>query len=130
MCSVRRTKCITYIQISQVSQLFAEFLTVLGLFCATETGILKQNNVAFLHVLNSLGSCFAGYIVVSYESNLFAQLLGQSLGNRCQRFAFVGAILYLTQMRAKNYLAAIVDQLLDGRQSCNDTGIVSDLTVL
>ena len=130
MCSVRRAECITYIQISQVSQFFAEFLTVLGLFCAAETGILKQNNVAFLHVLNSLGSCFAGYIVVSYESNLFAQLLGQSLGNRCQRFAFVGAILYLTQMRAKNYLAAIVDQLLDGRQSCNDTGIVSDFTVL
>ena len=130
MCSVRRAECITYIQISQVSQFFAEFLTVLGLFCATETGILKQNNVAFLHVLNSLGSCFAGYIVVSYESNLFAQLLGQSLGNRCQRFAFVGAILYLTQMRAKNYLAAIIDQLLDGRQSCNDTGIVSDLTIL
>ena len=130
MCSVRRTECITYIQISQVSQLFAELLTVLGLLCATETGILKQNNVAFLHVLNSLGSCFAGYIVVSYESNLFAQLLGQSLGNGCQRFAFVGAVLYLAQMRAQNYLAAIVDQLLDGGQSCNDTGIVSDLTVL
>ena len=130
MCSVRRTECITYIQISQVSQLFAELLTVLGLLCATETGILKQNNVAFLHVLNSLGSCFTGYIVVSYESNLFAQLLGQSLGNGCQGFAFVGAVLYLAQMRAQNYLAAIVNQLLDGGQSSNDTGIVSDLTVL
>ena len=78
MCSVRRTKCIAYIIVSQISQLFAELFAVLGLFFAAETSILQQNNIAVFHFSNSLGSCFAGYIVISNEFYLFAQLLGQS----------------------------------------------------
>ena len=123
-------ECITYIVICQISQLFAELLAVLGLFRATETGILKQDNIALFHSLNSLGSCLAGYVVIRYEYNILAQLLGQAYCNRSQRLALVRAILYFAQVGAENHFCALTDQLLDGRQCSHDTGLVGDDTVL
>ncbi len=32
-------------------------------------------------------------------------------------------------MGAEDHLCTVVDQLLDRRQSCHDTGLVSDLTI-
>ncbi len=73
---VGRTKRITHIQISQVSQLFAEFLAVLGLFLTAETGILQQNHIAFLHGFHSLCGSFAGHIIVGHKHHFPAKLLG------------------------------------------------------
>ena len=130
MCSVGGTKCVAYIVVSQVSQLFAEFLAVLGLFFAAETGILQKYHIAVCHSLNSLGCCFAGYIVIRYEYNLLAQLLFQSYSNRSQGLTLVGAIFYFAQVRAEDNLCTFVNQLLDSRQSCNNTSLVCDLAIL
>ena len=72
MCSVGGTECVAYIIISQISQFLAELFAVLGLFSAAETCILQKNYIAFLHSFYSLGSCFAGYIVIRYENNFLA----------------------------------------------------------
>ncbi len=89
------TKGIAYVQISQISQLLAELLAVLGLLLAAETGILEQHHVALLHSLHSLGGGFAGDIVVGYEHHFLAQLLGQPLRHRRQGLLLVGAFLHL-----------------------------------
>ena len=128
-----RTECIAYIVIAKRSKLFSELLTGLvglGLFFHAETGILKQNNIAFLHCCNCSGSCFAGYIVIGYEYNFLAQLLGKCLCNRCKRFLLAGTFFYLAKMGAKDYLAAIIDQLLDSRKCTNDSVLVGNHTIL
>ena len=96
MCSVRRTKGIAYVIVCQVSQLFAELFTVLGLLFAAETGILKKHDVTLAHSLHSLGSSLAGHIVIRHKIYFLAQLLRQSLGNRSQRLTLVRAVLYLS----------------------------------
>ena len=130
MCPVRRTECVAYIQISQISQLFAEFFAVLGLFLAAKTGILKQNYIPFLHGFHSIGCSLTGYVVVSNEHNLFTQFLGQSLCNGSQRLAFVGTILYFAQVGAQNHLAAVVNQLLNRGHCSHNTCLVRNLAVL
>ena len=123
VCSVRRTECIAYIDISQVSQLFAELFAVLGLLCATETGILKKHNVAVFHCFYS--SFVAASPVTSIIRNkcyFLAKLLGKTLCNRCKRLALgSGSFFSFSKVRAQDYLAAVSDQLLDRRKCCNDT---------
>ena len=129
MCSVRRTKCIAYIDISQVSQLFAELFTILGLLSTTETCILKKNYISIFHLRNCFGSCLSGYMIIRYEYYLFAKLLRQTLCNRCQGFSLVRTILYFSKMGAKDHFCAITYQLFDSRKCCNDTGLISDHAV-
>ena len=126
MCSVGRSECVTYIDVSQVSQLFAELLTVLGLFCTTETGILKKNYISVFHVLNSFGSCLSGYMIIGYKYNLFAKFLGKTFCNRCKGLSLVRAILYFSKMGAENYFSSVSDELFDGRKCCYDTGLICD----
>ena len=130
MRSVGGTECVTYIIICQISQLFAELLTILGFFCATETGILKQDNIALFHGLNRLGSCLTGYIVIGYKYNIPAKLLGQAYCDRSQGLALVRTILYLAQVGAENDFCTFADELLDSRQCSHDTGLVGDDTIL
>ncbi len=125
-----RTERIAYIQIRKISQLLRELLSVLCLFLAAETGILKQDNVSLLHVLNCLCRSLACYIVIRYENNLLAELLGQSLCNGCERLLLVGTFLYLAEVGAEDYPAAVVNQLLNGRQRRYDSRLVRNLAVL
>ena len=126
MSSVGRTECIAYIVICQVSQLFTKLLSVLGLLCAAETGILKQNNITVFHSLNCLCSCLTGYIVICYKYYILTQLLGQAYCNRSQGLTLVRAILHFAQMGTENDFCTFTDQLLNGRQCSHDTGLIGD----
>ena len=133
MCSVSGAECIADIIVSEISELLCKALSCLfrlGLFLASEAGILKKYNVAVLHISNCLCSSFAGYVVIRNKLHFLAELFGQTLCNRCKGLAFVGAVLYLAEMGAKDNLCAFTDQLLDGGKCCDDTGIIRDFAVL
>ena len=131
MCSVRRTECIAYIIISQISQLFAELFAVLGLFFATETGILQQNNIAVFHFSNSLLSVVAYNSVISSKCNLCAgENFFKSLCYGSKGELSLGTVLGLAEMRTENDLSAVGDKLLDSGEGSLDTVVVSDNAVL
>ena len=126
---MRGSKGITHIEICQIGQLFGEFFSVFSLFLAPETGILKQNHISFFHGLHSLCGSLAGHIIIAYEHHFLAQLLGQSLCYRSQGLLLVGAFLHFAQMRAEDHLAAVIDQLLNGRQSSHNPCLICDFAV-
>ena len=130
MCSVGGTECVAYIVVCEVSQLFAELLAVLCLLSSTKTCVLKKNDISLFHCVHSLCCSFAGYIVIGYENNFFSEFLGKALCNRCKGFSLVRSVFNFSEVGAENYLAAIVDQLLDRRESRVDTCLICDLAVL
>ena len=129
MCTVAAAEGVVHISISQRSQLLAELGHVLGLFLA-ETGVLQQNDVAVVHGSHSSLCVLAHNVVVVSKHNGLAQLCAQSHSNGCQAELCLGAVLGLAQVAAQDDLSAIVDQLLDGGQSCVDAVLVGDDTVL
>ena len=114
-CARTRAKRVVYIDIAQRRQLLAELFSVLG-FLLAETGILQQNYIAGLHRGNRSLGILAYYCIVVRKYNLLAQMLRQALCNRRQRKLCFRTILGLAQMRAKDYLASVRDQLLDRGQ--------------
>ena len=126
---MRGSECVVYKYVCQGSQLLGECLAVLGLLCAV-TGVLKKNYLAVLH------SCYSCLCVRSYnlriscELYFLAQKLGKSLCYRRQGQLRLRLSLGLAQVGAKDNLSAVSDQLLDGRQRCNQTILVCDLAIL
>ncbi len=115
--------------LSQRSKLLGERLKILGFFFS-ETGILEKNNVAFLHIRNSLFSVLAYYLIVVSKNNVLTEKLGKSCRYGSEREFFLRTVLGLAEVRAKNDLTAVSDKLLDCRKSGNDSVIVSDNAVL
>ncbi len=126
---MRGTKRVAYVYVAEVCQLFGEVLTVLCLLFAAETGILEKHHVALVHSGNRRGRRISGHIIISYKIDRFSKLLRQSFGNRRQRLSLIGAVFHLAQMRAENYLSAVVDQLLNGGKRRFDSGLVRDLSI-
>ena len=124
------TECIAYIIVCEIRELFAELLAVLCLLSATETCILKKDYVPFFHSIHCLCCSFTGYIVIRNEYNFLSKLCGKALCNRCKGFSLVRSVFNFSEVGAENYLAAIVDQLLDRRESRVDTCLICDLAVL
>ena len=132
MCSVRGTECVAYIIIRKVGQLLRESLAGilrLGLLFASESGVLQENDIAVLHLLNCLCSSLAGYIVIRNELYFLSKLFGKSCRNRRKRLALVGAVLDLSEVRAQDHLCSLIDQLLNCRKRRDDTCIVRNLSL-
>ena len=125
MCAVCSTESIVYENVCQGSELFGELLAVLSLFLAI-TGVLKENNIAVLHSSNSCLCVLADYVVIFCEDNFLAQALGEALCYGSQRHLGLGLALRLAEVGAKDHLAAVSDQLLDGGKSCDDTVVIGD----
>ena len=133
VCSVSGTESIADIVVAELSKLFCELLASLaglGLFLASETGVLKEDDIAFVHSCNSCCCISAGYVVISDEFDFLAELLGKSCCNGSKRLTLVGAVLNFAEVGAKDDLAAIVDELLDRRQCSHDTGLICDNAAL
>ena len=69
-------------------------------------------------------------MIVCDELYFLAKLLRETLCYRCKGLALVRSVLYLSKMRAENYLSTVCDQLLDGRECCYDTGLICDNAIL
>ena len=120
---------IIHIAIRQGSEFLGELLDVLGFFLA-EAGVLEQHHVAVLHRGNSSLRVLADDVVVIRKHDRLAQVLGETLGNGREGELGFRAVLRLAQVAAKDHLAAVRNQLLNGRQRSNDTLIVGDLAIL
>ena len=122
-------KGVVHVSVSQRCQLLRELRHVLGLFLA-EAGILEQDNVAVVHGGHSSLCLLAHNVVVVCEDHGLAQLCAQGSSNGSDAELCLRAVLGLAQMAAQDDLCAVVDQLLDGGQSCIDAVLVGDDAVL
>ena len=120
---------VVHVCVRQRGQLLGELRHVLGLFLA-ETGVLEQDNVAVVHGSHSSLCVLAHDVVVVCEHNGLAQLCAQGSCNGSQAELCLRAVLGLAQVAAQDDLCAILEQLLDGGQSCVDAVLVGDDAVL
>ena len=87
MGAVSRAESIHYkhLIVNQISKLLREAFAVLGLVITSESGVLKQNNVAVIHLGNTFLSHIAGDSVILGKHYIYAgKKLCKSLGNGSQ----------------------------------------------
>ena len=120
------TERIVYEDIGEGSKILGECFAVLGLFCAI-AGVLKKNNIAVLHRSDSCLCVLADDAVISRELDFLAEKLGEADSNRSEGEFRLRNALRLAEVAAKDDLAAVGNQLLDGRKSGNETVFVCDL---
>ena len=123
------SECIVYEYVAQGSQLFGEFLAVLGLFLAI-TGVLKKNNVSVLHGLDSCLGVRSDNLGICSKLDFLAKMLGKTYSYRRKRKLRLRLTLRLAKMRAEDNLSAVGDQFFDGGKCSHDTVFVCDLSVL
>ena len=124
------TKCIIYENISDACQILGELLSVLGLFLA-EPSILKKDHIPVIHCIDSFNNVRSDNVLVCNKLYFLTQQFGQTYGNRSKCLGELVLIgLNLAQVRAKDDLTAVSNQLLDGGKCCDQTVLVSDLSVL
>ena len=129
MCSVCAAECIHNEYVSDGSQILAEVFNVLGLFLA-ETSVLQNDDLAVLHCVNSSSYGIIYYNIGRNEGNLCGNQLSQTGSSSLQGELILRTILRLAQMRAQNYLCALRNQLVDGRECSLNTIVVGDHAVL
>ena len=128
MSAVRCSECVVYEYIRKRSKLLAECFNVLCFLCS-EACVFKKNNVAVLHLCNSLPRIFADNIVISGKNNLLAKLFRKSFCNGCKRKFFFRLTLGLAHMRAKDNLCALVNKVFDSRHCAHDSVFVRYISV-
>jgi hypothetical protein len=122
---VSGTESVVYEALCQGSEILGESLAVLGLFFSV-TGVLKKNNISVLHS-SDCSSCVGAYnFRICRENDRLAEALGQTCSYGSQGQLRLGLSLRLAEVGAKDDLAAVSDQFLDGRQSRYDTVVISD----
>ena len=119
------TESVVYEYFCQRSEILGESLSVLGLFFSV-AGILKENYVAVLHCCDCCLGIGANNFRICRENDRLAEALSKTCSYGSQRQLGLGLTLRLAEVGAKDNLAAVSDQLLDGGQSCNDTVVISD----
>ena len=110
------------------TEFFGEGSFVLGLFRSV-TGVLKEDDVSVLHGSNGCFGILADHIVVCGEGDRLAQELCEadcdgSEGQFGLRFA-----LRFAEVGAKDDLATVSNEFLDGRKRGDQTVLVGDLAV-
>ena len=97
MSSVSRTESVhnEYIVINEVCKLLSKAFAVLCLFSTTETGVLKNYDLAVVHLGNCLLSVLAYYCIVLSENYLCIYKLCQSVCCCLKRELVLGTVLRL-----------------------------------
>ena len=116
--------------VNEVCKLLSELLTVLGLLVSSESCILKNNDLAVVHLCNCLLGIVADYCIVCCESYLCIYQLCESCCCGSEGELSLRTVLRLAQMRAKNYLSAVSCELIDSRERSCYSVIVCDDAVL
>ncbi len=126
--AVSGTECIVYIKLGIAKQGLCKLGVVLLLFLV-ETHVVQQQHVAVLQSSAS-SSCRVtdGFRHKGYR---LTQVAGKAFGSSFQReLCLITDTFGATEVRAKNKTSTVVEQVLDGGQSGNDTSIVGDYAVL
>ena len=104
--AVSGAKGVHYEYVSEGSELGGEGLEVLGFFFS-EAGVLEKNNVAVLHLSDSLLGVLADNLVVICENNFLTEELGEAYSRGSERELLFGTVLGLAEVRAEDNLAAV-----------------------
>ena len=121
------TESIVDENVSHGSQVLAQLGIVLGL-ALDVTGVLQQHDLAFLQSSSLSLGILAGN--VSSHDDFLTQQLAQTIGNDLQAQLGLPLTLGLAHVGAQDDLSLVLDQVLDGGQSGNDTLVGSDLASL
>ena len=127
--SVSCTKCVVYKYVTKRSKFFAEFITILCLFC-TITSILKKNDLAVFHISYCCFYCVIYNNRARNEFNFLTEKLCETFCDRCKRKFRFRLSLRFSEMGAKDNLSTICNKLLDCRKSCYQTVLICNFTVL
>ena len=122
------TKSIVYKYICQRSQVFGKCLFVLCLLC-TVTSIFKKNYFSVFHSFYRCLCVVTNYIGIRCKFDFLSQKFGKTFCYWCKRQLWLWLSFWLSEMGAKNYFAAVFDQLLDRRKRCLDTCFIRDISV-
>ena len=128
VCTVCGSECVVYIYVAQRSQLLAEFIFVLCLFC-TVTCILKKDHIAVFHCLNSSLCVWSDYLRIRSKFYFLSKQLGKARCHRCQRQLRFRLSLRFSEMRTQDDSSSVSDQFFDRRQSCYQTVFVGNLSI-
>jgi hypothetical protein len=121
--SVGSSESIVDEEVERSGKLFDESSLVLGLFLVV-SGVFEHDDVTFLGGVDNLADFFTD--AVRGKSDILLEELGQALGARGK-----GELVFLSvraaQMGAHSDDGTLLLQVLDGRDTGSDTGIVGDL---
>ena len=121
--SVGSSESIVDEKIERSGKFFDESGLVLGLFLVV-SGVFEHDDVTFLGGVDNLGDVFTD--AVRGKSDILLEELGQAFGARGK-----GELVFLSvraaQMGAHSDDGTLLLQVLDGRDTGSDTGIVSNL---
>ena len=126
MAAVGYTESIVNSNVSEASQLFCKFGVVL-LFSLVITEVFEQQNFARLEVSSSLFSNFA--YTVRCPFYIFAEEFGQMSNEVFRgelRFTSLGRT---ADVASQDNSSAVIEQVVDGRQRANHTGVVGDVLI-
>ena len=93
-----------------------------------EAQVFQKQDMTSLQLAGSSLSSLA-YAVRSKE-NLFAQQLAQMLSHRSQRKLRLDLSLRTAQMSHQDNSSLLLQQILNCRQRCGDTGIIGNLALI
>jgi hypothetical protein len=109
-------------KVERSGKLLDEFRLVLGFFLVV-SGIFEHDDVTFLGAIDNLGNFVAD--AVRGKSDILFEELGHAFGARSKR-ELVLLSVRASQVRAHSDDSTLTLQVLDGRDTGSDTGIVSD----
>ena len=127
MGTVRNTEAVVNIKVCQRSKLLCKLHVVLFFFLM-EAQVFQKQNMTSLQLAGSSLSSLA-YAVRS-KKNLFAQQLAQMLSYRSQRKLRLNLSLRTAQMSHQDNSSLLLQQILNCRQRCGDTGIIGNLALI
>ena len=123
MCSVGGAECIVYENFSKGSKFFCEFGCVFGFFFII-TNVFKKGNFTFFKGCGNIFCVFADDVFA--HSYFAAEKFGKSCCNGSKREFRKPFTFRSSKMGAEDYLCAVIFEVFDGGECCNDSFIVGD----
>ena len=124
MTAMGYTESIVNSNVSKASQLLSKF-GVIFLFSFVITEVFEQQNFAGLEVSSSF-FCFGAY-AVSSPFYIFAEEFGEMLYEVLRGELRLTSFGRTANMAGQDYSCAVIEQVVDGRQGANHTGVVGDV---
>src|SRR5437762_11523106 len=120
---VRRAKCIVPIKIAQLGERLGE-LWIVRLLTRLKPKILKQRDIAVLHMLNNFLRHVTNGVVTENDGMMDQRM--QIFADWTKRIFFHRLAFGPAKMRHQNSFRAMFAEVIDGRQAFADSRVISD----
>ena len=120
---MRGAEGVVYENVGQRSELFGELGIILGL-ALFKAGVLQQHDLAVLQRRGKRLCAFTHDVLCHLDG--LAEQLGKTVRDDLEGERGLGAVLGLSHVGAENDTRAVLDEILDGRQSGHDALVAGD----